>query len=122
MKRPDFCRQTLQSGIDADPRGRAAIERELQESKSIYDDLTPEQRAMSDLETFSYPYTDNRTFPSSPEQNVNTVFAGIDMEMPELLIAGRLNEKGAAFDAVYAHFLFMFRSRSLFLFTTACPG
>jgi len=44
------------------------------------------------------------------------------MEMPELLIAGRLNEKGAAFDAVYAHFLFMFRSRSLFLFTTACPG
>jgi hypothetical protein len=108
--------------MGADPRGRAAIERELQESKAIYDDLNPAKRAVSDLEPFSNHYIDSRILHSSPEPNVNTVFAGIDIETPELLLADPLNEKCAAVEAVCAHLLRMVRRRSLFLFTTACPS
>jgi hypothetical protein len=50
------------------------------------------------------------------------VFAGIDVDMPELFLTDRLKEKGASVDAVCAHLLFMFGSRSLFLFSAACPG
>jgi len=74
------------------------------------------------LRPFSNPYTDIRNLHSSPEQNVNMVFAGIDVKVPELFLADRLKEKGASVDAVCAHHLFMFGSRSLFLFSAACPG
>ena len=120
MKRVDFCRLALQSGMDADHRSRAARSRELLESKAIYD-LRPEMK-VSDLETFSNPYTDSRIFHSSPEQNVNMVFAGIDTETPEHLFADRRNEKGAVMDAICAHLPRMVGSRSLLLFSAACPG
>ena len=123
MKRVDFCRLALQSGMDADPRSRVALSRALLKNEAIDDDLKPETRAVSDLETFSNLYTDSRNFHCSPEQNVNMVFAGIDIETPELLLAGRLNEKGAAVSAVCAHLPCMAGSPSLlFLFSTACPG
>ena len=122
MKRVDFCRLALQSGMVADHRSRAAFSRELLESKAIYGDLKPEMRAVSELDTFSNPYTDSRIFHRSPEQNVNMVFAAIDGEMPGLLLADRLQEKGASVNAVCAHLLFMVGRRSLFLFSAACPG
>jgi hypothetical protein len=123
VKPVDFCRLELQSGTDADSRGRAALSWELLESKATNDDdLKPEKRAVSDLETFSNPYTDSRNLHSSPEQNVNMGFAGIDVEMPERLFADRLKARGAFADAVCAHSLFLCGSRSLFLFSAACPG
>jgi len=124
VKPVDFCRLALWSGTDADHRSRAALSWELLESKATnYDDLKPEKRAVSDLETFSNPYTDSRNLHCSPEHNVNMIFAGIDIETPELLLAGRLNEKGAAVSAACAHLPCMAGSPSLlFLFSTACPG
>lgn len=122
MNRADFYRLALQSGLDADPRVTTALSRELQESKANYDVLKHETMTVSDLETLSKSYTDSRIFHNSPAQNVNMVFAGIDIETPELLLASRLNEKEMAVDAVCAHLLCMVGSRSLFLFTTACPG
>jgi len=123
VKRVDFCRLELQSGTDADSRGRAVLSSKLLESKANSDNLMPEKRAISDLEIFTNPYTDSRIFHSSSEQNVNMVFAGIDIETPELLLADRLKERSAPVDAVCAHPLFMVGSRSLlFLFSAACPG
>jgi len=122
VKHVDFCRLELQSGTDADSRGRAVLSSKLLESKANSDNLMPEKRAISDLEIFTNPYTDSRIFHSSSEQNVNTVFAGIDIETPEIPLADLLKERGAPVDAVCAHLLFMVGSRSLFLFSAACPG
>lgn len=124
MKRVDFCRLALQSGMEADPRGRAVIEREPRESKAIYNDLMPEKRAVSDLETFSNPCTDRRVLHGDPEQNVNMVLADNDIWTPELLLDGRPNEKCAAVEAVCARLFWrcMVRSRYLLLFPSACPG
>ena len=105
MNRVDFCRLPLQSGMYADPRCRIALSREQQENEAIYDDLKSEKRAVSDLETFSNPHTDSRILPCSPEQNVNTDFAGIDVETPERLLAVRLSEKGTVADSARARLL-----------------
>jgi hypothetical protein len=124
VNRVYFCRLALQSGTDADLRGRAPLSRELelQECKAIYDDLKHDKRAVSDLETFSNPYTDSRILRCRSEQNVNTVISGIEIETPERLIADRLNKNGTVADEVCAHLRFMAGSRSLFLFSVACPG
>jgi len=75
-----------------------------------------------DLETLSNPYTDSWILHSSPEQNVNMVFTGTDIETPERLLAGRLNEKSAVVDAVCGYLLWLVGIRSLSLFSAACPG
>jgi len=76
----------------------------------------------SDLETFSNPHTDRWILPRSPELNVNMVFTGIDIEMPEIFLGDRLNGKHAVAVAAGACLQGMACRQSLFLFTTACPG
>jgi len=122
VKPGDFSRLALQSGMDADPRCRAAIMRELQESKALCDDLMPEKRAVPYRETFSNPYTDSRILHRSPEQNMNTVLAGIDREMSEPFVDGWPNEKVAGEEADRVYLLRRPESRSLSLFFAACPG
>lgn len=124
MNPGDFCRLALQSGMDADPRCRADIMRELQESKALCNDLMLEKRAVPDLdlETFSNPYTDSRILHRSPEQIKNTVLASIDREMSEPFVDGWPNEKVAGDKADRDYFLRGPESRSLSLFFAACPG
>lgn len=122
MNPGDFCRLAFPSGVDNDPRSRAAIMREPQESKALGDVLVPDKRAVPDLETFSNPYTDSRTLRRSPEHNMYTVLASIESEMPEFFVDGWLNEKGSGDKADRVHLPRRSGSRSLSLFSAACPG
>lgn len=93
----------IQHGIDADPRGRAAVEQELYEKRVSFDDLKPGEQASFDPEQLTNPYADSRVLHGSPDQQVRKILVGIDIESPELLLADRLNEKGAGIDLVLAH-------------------
>ena len=103
MKLREFFKLAIQSGIDADPRGRATVEQDLHEARKTYEELKPEDKATFDQEKFENPYADSRILHGSPDQNVTTVLAGIDIETPELLLADRLIQKGAGIDLVVAH-------------------
>ncbi len=105
MKQEEFYRLSIQAGMDADPRGTAAVLRDLQGIKKTCDDLKPGDQAACDLEKLSNPNTDSRNLQGSPDREVRTILAGIDIETPELLLADRLNEKGAGIDRVLAHHL-----------------
>jgi hypothetical protein len=48
LKLQEFFRRAIQSGIDADPRGRAAVEQELHEARKAYEELKPEDKATFD--------------------------------------------------------------------------
>jgi hypothetical protein len=122
VKPGDFSRLALPSGMDVNPLYRAAIMRELQESNALYDDLMPEKRAVPDCETFSNPYTNSRILHRSPEQNMNTVHAGIDCEMLDPFLDGWPNVKIAGEEADRAHLPRRPESRSLSLFFAACLG
>jgi hypothetical protein len=99
----EFYELAIQSGIDADPRGRATVEKELSEARKAYDELKPEEKESFDTERLKNPYADSRILHGSPDRNVNKILIGIDMETPEMLLADRLNQKGAGIDLVLAH-------------------
>ena len=103
MKLQEFFRLAIQSGIDADPRGRAAVEQEMLETRKAYEELKPEDRATFDQEKLENPYTDSRILYGSPGRQVKNILAGIDIETSELLLADRLIQKGMEIDLVLAH-------------------
>ncbi len=103
MKLQEFYELAVQAGIDADPRGRPAVEQELREARKSYDELKPEDKASFDAERLKNPYTDSRILHGSPDRDVKNILAGIDIETPELLLADRLIQKGTDIDLVLAH-------------------
>lgn len=103
MKLQEFYELAIQIGMDADPRGRTIVEKDLLETLRAYEELKPEDKAAFDTEKLKNPYADSRMLYGNPDREVKTVLAGIDMETPELLLADRLNQKGAEIDLVLAH-------------------
>ncbi len=103
MKLQEFYELAIQAGIDADPRGRPAVEQELRETQKSYDELKSEDKASFDTERLKNPYADSRILHGSPDRNVKSILAGIDIETPELLLADRLIQKGTGLDLVLAH-------------------
>ncbi len=103
MKLRELFELAIRTGMDADPRGPAAAQQDLQETKRTYDELKPEDRAFFDLDKLTNPYADSRVLHGDPDREVKKVLVGIDIETPELLLADRLNEKGAAIDLVLGH-------------------
>lgn len=99
----EFFDLAIQAGIDGDPRGRAVVEKELQEVQTTYDEQKPEDRAAFDLERLQNPYNDSRILHGDPGRIVRTILIGIDIEAPELLLADRLNQKGAGIDLALSH-------------------
>jgi len=89
--------------MDADPRGRAAAERDLADAQKSHENLKPVDLDAYDRDRLTNPYTDSRILHGDPGRPLRRVLAGIDMETPELLLADRLNEKGAGIDLVLAH-------------------
>ncbi len=103
MKLREFFELAIQTGMNADPRGRAALDGELQEAKKAYDDLKPEDREYYDIERLTNPYADSRILHGSADAEIRKVLAGIDIEAPELILADRLNQNGAGIDLVLSH-------------------
>ncbi len=103
MKLKEFFERAIRAGIDADPRGSAAALQDLQDTKRTYDELKPGDRDFFDVDRLTNPYADSRILYGDPEREVRKLLVGIDVEAPELLLADRLNEKGASIDLVLGH-------------------
>ena len=93
----------LEMGMNADPRGLESVKKYLQKNKKRYDDLPEKKRKYFDKETLTNPYSDTRIFSSNPRKEVKKIMAGIDANATEVLLADRLNEKGAKIDLVIGH-------------------
>jgi len=103
MNLREFFAAAIRAGIDADARGREAVEQELRETGKRFAELKPEERDFFDPDSLANPYTDSRILAGDPESQVRKLLVGIDVETPELLLADRLNAKGAGIDLVLGH-------------------
>ncbi|MFZ5535132.1 MAG: NGG1p interacting factor NIF3 [Patescibacteria group bacterium] len=103
MKLKDLYSLALQMGIDADPRGASGVKKILERRKKEYEDLSPSKKAEYDLEDLTNPYTDSRIYLGDPEQEVDSLMAGIDINAAEVLLADRLNQKGESIDLLLTH-------------------
>lgn len=93
----------IAQGIDADPRGRAEVERTLASTRSQFDKLEEADREFFDPERLTNPYADTRICVGDPDTEIRGLLVGIDMEVGEVLLADRLREKGQPIDLVFAH-------------------
>ncbi len=103
MDLQEFYETAIQIGIDADPRGRPAIEAELREIQKQFEELKQADKETFDTEKLKNPYADSRLLYGDPGLKVKSVLVGIDIETPELLLADRLRQKNTEIDLVLAH-------------------
>ncbi|MFA5359156.1 MAG: NGG1p interacting factor NIF3 [Patescibacteria group bacterium] len=88
----------IKLGVDADLRGKAAVQKMLRRKKELYDKLGKDAKAEFDTEALTNPYLDSRVHYDSGKP-VKKVLVGIDMEGDELIIANQMKD----IDAVIAH-------------------
>ncbi|MCL2144711.1 MAG: NGG1p interacting factor NIF3 [Endomicrobia bacterium] len=103
MKLKQIYELFIKEGIAADPRGREAAELDLLKRKEEYDALSGEKKALYDTESLTNPYYDSRILNGDPEMEVKTVMVGIDIETPEILLAGQLKNSGKKIDLLIGH-------------------
>ena len=102
MKLGEIYELAVRVGREADPRGAERIDKELALEKKHYEGLKDKERELYDTERLTNPYHDTRIVNGSPDVEVGTILAGIDMEVGELLLADRLREK-SPLDLVLTH-------------------
>lgn len=103
MKLKEIYQLAVEMGMEADPRGKQAVERDLRLTRKSYEKLEAEDKAFFDTESLTNPYSDTRILWGDPEKEVKRILVGIDIEAGELLLADRLREKGKEIDLVLAH-------------------
>ncbi|HWP97056.1 MAG TPA: NGG1p interacting factor NIF3 [Syntrophomonadaceae bacterium] len=92
----------VEMGKHYDVRG-SQVQRVLEDKKKKYEKLPEEEKAAFDVESLGNPFSDSRILVGSGEEEINSLFVGIDIETPEILLADRLRERGQAIDLVLAH-------------------
>ncbi|SMB95969.1 Putative GTP cyclohydrolase 1 type 2, NIF3 family [Desulfonispora thiosulfatigenes DSM 11270] len=102
MNIKDIYHLLIEKGKSVDPRGNN-IEKLLQEETQKYNSLTEKEKMYFDQEKLFNPYSDTRILFGDENKEIKTVLAGIDIETSEMILADRLNEKGANIDLIIAH-------------------
>ncbi len=103
MKLKTLFKHAVDIGIEADIRGRKYLEKQLKKEADRQKKLEGKEKQYADEERTWNPYADSRIINGTGEEEVKTVFVGIDIETPEVLLADRLREKGHKIDALMIH-------------------
>jgi len=103
MKFKKMYELAVEKGIAADPRTKAGVEQAISEVRQKHGELKKQEQDEFDLERLWNPYDDTRILYGNPEAEISSVLVGIDIEIGEIILADRLNEKGTRIDAVIAH-------------------
>ncbi|MDD5613622.1 MAG: NGG1p interacting factor NIF3 [Candidatus Omnitrophica bacterium] len=103
MKLLDIYREAINIGVKNDPRGRDRVEEALKEAKNRFQELPEKEKVFFDKEKLTNPYADTRILWGSSNTEVKSIFVGIDIEGPEMLLVDRLKDKGSKVDLVIAH-------------------
>ena len=103
MKLSDAYRLAIETGRKNDPRPVSEVEKVLSDAKDSYDKMDAEKKQYFDQERLWNPYADSRFSFGDRDAEVSKVMWGIDIGTGEVLLADRLNEKGAGIGAVVAH-------------------
>lgn len=103
MKIKDFYQKAIEFGIANDPRGRETVEKILVKNKKKYEKADEEEKKFFDLEKLTNPFSDTRILTGNPEEEIEGILAGVDMEVGEVLLADRLRERGEKINLILAH-------------------
>lgn len=102
MKLKDIYNEAIKFAIKMDPRGEEVVKEQLKDEKKKYEALSEKEKKYYDTEKLTNPYSDSRIIYDNGK-DIKNILVGVDMEVQEILLADRLNEKGIKIDAVIAH-------------------
>ncbi len=99
----DIYKKAITMGVAADPRSPAGVKKLLARRKKEFDELPKKKKEAYDKEDLVNPYNDSRILLGDGGLKVDKILAGIDIGAAEVLLADRLNQKGAGIDLILAH-------------------
>lgn len=99
----DLYETSIEIGRELDPRGQAAIERQLQQRRAEYAALPAWERAIYDRERFRNPYGDVRISNGPDDTPIRTALVGINLHVQEMLLGAQLAARGTQIDAFISH-------------------
>lgn len=103
MKLQEIYELVIQLGREADPRGEEEVLATLRDAKAEFDSLPPKDQSFFDEEKLANPYSDTRILNGQGDEEVKRILAGIDMELPEVLLAQELSRSGQKIDLILSH-------------------
>lgn len=103
MKLKELFRRAVEIGMDADPRGKKYLDKQLKKQTDRMKKLTGREKELFDEERAWNPYGDSRIIAGTGNEEVKRLMIGIDIETPEILLADRLREKGEKIDCLMTH-------------------
>lgn len=103
MKLKQIYDLALKLGMEADPRGKVFVNKELKKEKKAYDKMDDDEKEEFDLERLKNPYADTRILYGDSKRNVKRALVGIDMTTGEVMLADRLEDKGKKIDLIFGH-------------------
>ncbi|SKA04747.1 Nif3-like dinuclear metal center hexameric protein [Selenihalanaerobacter shriftii] len=105
MKLKEIYELAIETGIKADLRGEDKVQEDLDRLKEKYNKMDEDEKEEFDTEKLENPYSDTRILYGDSDREVNKILVGVDIDVGEVLIADRLNEKGEGekVDLVMAH-------------------
>lgn len=82
----------VKMGMDSDFRGRAGVEKFLENKKKQYDCLSDKEKNEFDRESLENPYLDSGIHNISEDKEIKKVLVGIDIEPAEILLSRELKD------------------------------
>ncbi|MFH1613451.1 MAG: NGG1p interacting factor NIF3 [bacterium] len=90
-------------GIEADPRDKEIVLKNLEEIKKEYNLLSDEKKNEFDKEKLVNPYADTRILYGENTLDIKNVLIGIDIDGSEILLADNLKKNEKKIDLVISH-------------------
>lgn len=103
MKLKNIYEMIIDRGIEADPRGRKAVQKALDKTNKRYKEMKEGEKKYFDKDSLTNPYADTRILYGTGKEEIKTALVGIDIGTGEMLLADRLSSKGEAVDLVISH-------------------
>jgi putative NIF3 family GTP cyclohydrolase 1 type 2 len=99
MKVKEIYNLAINMGIDADFRGRKAVESFLDRKKRKYEKLSEKEKEFLNKEILENPYRDSQILNIADDKEIKRILVGIDVEPAEILLAKELN----SIDLIISH-------------------
>jgi len=103
MKLAELYRSAIEMGMEADPRGREQIEKELKRSRKELERLEGKEKEIFDMDRLWNPYADSRILYGDEQAELEGLMIGVDITPAEVVLADRLREKGMPVSAILGH-------------------
>lgn len=107
MKVQDIQNLSVKMGIDADFRGRDAVQKILDAKKQKFEKMSEKEKGEFDKDALENPYLDSGVYNIADDKEIKRVLVGIDIGSDEILIAKELGntsvEPSRSIDLVIAH-------------------